>query len=165
MNRYKLAITLILGFWLSNEVYAQHFSLEINHAQGFAHSQDFELFSGGKEIRLSWYIPTEMKYHVLVSGAYRSIQWGNQLNLNFSALIPVKSLEFQISGLMGMALFHNRPLFATGLEARTNFILIKKEKTAWGLSAGISSQICPAYKNYSKIYTAYEMPLGVLIRF
>ena len=166
-TRNQLRVIFILVFTFSTLFgLGQKVEVKANYLQGFHYTSNWDLFKGGSELMINYRNPVK-DFIVNTGVSFRTIQWGNQLSISTGI---TKSFfgdrtEFGAEIQNGIALFYEKPLYSLNLGVKASYLFFKKEKLTLGVSGEIRFTSCPGYKNYSLIYSVWEIPLGLFIRF
>jgi hypothetical protein len=132
--------------------YGQSITFNTNAYPGIWNNEHTGYYYGGGGIEL--YYEHAINEGALLTGfEIRAVDWGNQISVGIGYKVPymVKdrwTISRTIAANLGMALFHDNPLFV------------------YSLDAGIRLRFthCPAYRNYGTINQLIEFPLTIGVR-
>lgn len=144
---------------------AQQVQINASYVQGIYYTHNWDLYKGGTELSADYILPIN---NLSYSGgiAFRTVQWGTQLSISLGAIKTLADrFELGVNLQNGIALFYSRKLYVIGGGAKASYLFFKREKVHMGVSLEMRYTACPAYKNYSKIHTLTEIPIGVFVRF
>lgn len=165
MRRWTALCAMIIALGIGNNIKAQKIQINTSYVQGIHYTNNWDVYKGGAELSAEYLYPiNDFTY----SGglAFRTVQWGTQLSVSLGAAKTWDD-KFELGAKLqnGIALFYSRKLYVIGTGVKFSYIFFKREKMQMGTSIGLRYTACPAYKDYSKIHTLTEMPIGVFIRF
>lgn len=144
---------------------AQSFEAGVSYLQGIRYTNAWDLYRGGTEVSLDFRLPKGA--WLLHAGLdFRTVQWGSQLALSLGTSREVaRRVEVGAELQNGLALFRESPLYTLGITARVHYMFWDRAKFKAGVSSGVRYTVCPGYRKYSPIYSVWELPFGIFVRF
>lgn len=166
MNPYSLFIFLLLT--AASSGYGQSIAFNTNGYPGVWNNEYTGYYYGGGGIELCY-------EHAINEGALltgfeiRAVDWGNQISVGIGYKVPymVKdrwTISRTIAANLGMALFHDNPLFVYSLDAGTIFTWAPEKRFSFDAGIRLRFTHCPAYRNYGTINQLIEFPLTIGVR-
>jgi len=158
---FLLSFLPILFYFNSN---AQKLHLETHFFPSLAYQNTFETGYNGTAFALEYQKTLTSDWDLLAGLEYGFIGWGNQglvelgLSRNFIKKEKI-SLNAELVFLNGLAWFRPKSLYVWGGMLGATFTWNIRKKSSLTVGTGIRYTQCPAYKDFSSIYSYLDIPL------
>jgi hypothetical protein len=142
----------------------QSFETGLNYYPGIVHSEGFELGSNGFSLDVSYL--HELPYGFIARGGmeFGVSGWGSQLLIPLGARFG-KDHQVDLELLNGVALYQQEGGYVAGGGVYYVYTFFRNQKHRLVLSAGLRYTIQPSYRDYSKLYSYLDLPMGIRWQF
>lgn len=162
-NILILSFFLTLFYWNTN---AQKLHLETHLFPSLAYQNTFETGYNGTAFAIEYQKTLTSDWDLLTGLEYSFVGWGNQglVELGLSRNLMKKeklSLNAELTLLNGLAWFRPKSLYVWGGMVGVTLAWNVRKRSSLTLGTGIRYTQCPAYKDYSRIYSYLDIPIHI----